>query len=137
MAQHDKKRKRESDIKNETQVSGNNNFSMPTSSLDVGIMHASKKMKREETSQEWKVKNNNSEVIQSIRARKKNEKKTNHQMLKSQGMLPSVKFDYKSVDFSSFQGGSATSSASQTQFQQPRQKKDRGLQKRKKQKFNI
>lgn len=136
MAKNDKKRKREFDIKNETQVSGNKNFSIPTSSLDVGIMHASKKIKLEETSQEWKVKNNNSEVIQSIRARKKNEKKANQQMLKSQGMLPSAKFDYRSVDFSSFQGGSA-SSTSQTQFQQPRQKKDRGLQKRKKQKFNI
>jgi len=34
-------------------------------------------------------------------------------------MLPSEKFDYKSVDFSSFQGGSTQSSAMQTQFQRP------------------
>lgn len=33
-------------------------------------------------------------------------------------MLPSEKFDYKSVDFSSFQGGSMQSNANQIQFQQ-------------------
>lgn len=54
------------------------------------------------------------------RARKKNEKKTNRQMLKAQGMLPSEVFDYKTVDFSSFQGGSTGSNAIQTQFQPPR-----------------
>jgi len=41
-------------------------------------------------------------------------------MLRKQGLLPSTKFDYKSVDFSSFQGGSTQSSANRTQFQQPR-----------------
>lgn len=40
-------------------------------------------------------------------------------------MLPSEKFDYKSVDFSSFQGGSRQSSANQTQFQQPKVSKYR------------
>lgn len=40
-------------------------------------------------------------------------------------MLPSDKFDYKSVDFSSFQGGSRQSSANQTQFQQPKVSKYR------------
>jgi len=41
-------------------------------------------------------------------------------MLKAQGMLPSEVFDYKTVDFSSFQGGSTGSNAIQTQFQPPR-----------------
>lgn len=41
-------------------------------------------------------------------------------MLKAQGMLPLEKFDYKSVDFSSFQGGSTGNNTNQTQFQQPR-----------------
>lgn len=35
-------------------------------------------------------------------------------------MLPSEKFDYKMVDFASFQGGSTANSANQTQFQQPK-----------------
>ncbi|CAL1681433.1 unnamed protein product [Lasius platythorax] len=139
MAQQGKKRKRESDIKNEIQVKIDNNyFSTPTPSLDVRVMQ-SKKIKREEAS-EWKAQDNNSEIVQSIRARKKNDKKANQQVLKSQGMLPSEQFNYKSVDFSSFQGGSTESSASQTQFQQPRQKKKerwRDSKKKKKQKLNI
>ncbi|XP_029159209.1 LOW QUALITY PROTEIN: exosome component 10 [Nylanderia fulva] len=106
-----KKRKRESNVINKTLNDYKNcTTSFSTSTSDASVMHPSKKMKREETSQESKGKNN-PEVIASIRARKKNEKKANQQMLKSQGMLPSAKFDYKSVDFSSFQGGSTVDSA--------------------------
>lgn len=66
MAQQGKKRKRESDIKNEIQVKIDNNyFSTPTPSLDVRVMQ-SKKIKREEAS-EWKAQDNNSEIVQSIR----------------------------------------------------------------------
>ncbi|XP_072758066.1 exosome complex component 10 homolog [Anoplolepis gracilipes] len=120
---HGRKRKRESDIKHEIQMKNSNDFSTPSPSLDVGAMHASKKMKLEiqGTSKEWK--DDNPEIITSIRGKKKKEKKTTQRQLKAQGMLPSEKFDYKSVDFSSFQGGSTKSNTSQTQFQQPRQKK--------------
>lgn len=59
------------------------------------------------------------------RARKKGDRKANEKLLKEQGMLPSEKFDYKSVDFSSFQGGSMQSSANQIQFQQPQVSKYR------------
>lgn len=136
---HGRKRKRESDIKNEIQVKRNNDFSTPTPPLDIKVMHMPKKIKREvqETSKEGKTHNNNSEIVTSIRARKKNDKKKNQQMLKTQGMLPSEKFNYKAVDFSSFQGGSTGSSTSQTQFQQPRQKKKDKWKNIKKQKFNI
>lgn len=64
---HGKKRKRESDIKNEMEVKSDNpDFSTPSPSLN--IMHASKKVKREvqETSGEWKVPDN-PEIITSIR----------------------------------------------------------------------
>ncbi|GAB1859700.1 phospholipase A1 [Camponotus japonicus] len=131
-----KKRKRESDIKNEIQRKSNNDdFSAsPSSSLDVA--NTCKRVKWEEQ-EKPKAQDNNSEIIKSIRARKKNEKKTNRQMLKAQGMLPSEVFDYKTVDFSSFQGGSTGSNAIQTQFQPPRQKKKEKWRKMKKQKFNI
>lgn len=35
-------------------------------------------------------------------------------------MLPATNFDYKSVDFHSFAGGSAQNSANEAQFQQPK-----------------
>lgn len=66
---HGRKRKRESDIKNEIQVKRNNDFSTPTPPLDIKVMHMPKKIKREvqETSEEGKTHNNNSEIVTSIR----------------------------------------------------------------------
>lgn len=54
------------------------------------------------------------------RSKKKKEKKANETLLKEQGMLPSEKFNYKQVDFSSFQGGSMENNVMQTKFQQPK-----------------
>lgn len=64
---HGRKRKRESDIKNEIQVNRNNDFSTPTSPIKV--IHMSKKIKREiqETNEERKVQDNNSEIVTSLR----------------------------------------------------------------------
>lgn len=67
----------------------------------------------------------NNTIFLDDRAKKKGDRKANEKLLKEQGMLPSEKFNYKSVDFSSFQGGSTQSSANQTQFQQPRVSKYR------------
>ncbi|XP_012535453.1 exosome component 10 isoform X2 [Monomorium pharaonis] len=125
-----------------------NDFSMTTSTscLDVGTVHMSKKTKQQaqEAIEERKVQEslaqtqgNKCETVKSIRARKKGDKKVNEKLLKRQGMLPSEKFNYKSVDFSSFQGGSTQSNANQTQFQQPQHKKKKMHQKWKKQKLNI
>lgn len=54
------------------------------------------------------------------RCRKKGDKKANEKLLKQQGMLPSEKFNYKSIDFTSFQGGSMTKNMNQAKFQQPK-----------------
>lgn len=43
---------------------------------------------------------------------KKGEKKKHKAMLRNQGMLPSDSFNYKSVDFGSFQGGSTAPTTS-------------------------
>ncbi|XP_025996569.1 exosome component 10 [Solenopsis invicta] len=143
------KRRREFDSgnKNRKKDNGNDDFPMLTSTpyLDAGTVHVSKRAKREaieerkgQTSFAQIQDDNNFETVKSIRARKKGDKKTNEKLLKKQGMLPSEKFDYKSVDFSSFQGGSMQSSAHRTQFLQPKQKKKEKYKKKwKKQKFNV
>ncbi|XP_071632679.1 exosome complex component 10 homolog [Temnothorax longispinosus] len=145
---HGGKRKRQFNIGNEYQKKkGDNDFStVPTPYLDAGTMHVSKKAKQaQEAIEEREMQeslaqvqsDNNSETAKSIRARKKGDRKANQKLLKKQGMLPSEKFDYKSVDFSSFQGGSTQSNANQSQFQQPRRKKKERQQNWKKQKLNI
>ncbi|XP_018316117.1 exosome component 10 [Mycetomoellerius zeteki] len=145
-----RQRKRKLDVGNESQRKNDgNDFSTSTSHLNVETVHVPKKAKQKtrEVIEEQKLQeslaqvqsdNRNSVTIKSIRARKKGDKKANEKMLKEQGMLPSGKFNYKSVDFSSFQGGSTQSSANRTQFQHPRQKKkEKHFQKWKKQKLNI
>lgn len=54
------------------------------------------------------------------RSRKKGEKKRVIKDLNKQNMMPSKKFDYKAVDFSSFQGGSknAPGQGKQVNFEQ-------------------
>lgn len=66
---HGRKRKRESDIKNEIQEKRNNDFSTPTSPSDIKVIHVSKKVKREiqETNEERKGQDNNSEIVTSLR----------------------------------------------------------------------
>ncbi|XP_018397986.1 PREDICTED: exosome component 10 [Cyphomyrmex costatus] len=153
---HTKKRKREFHIGNESRKRNDgNDFSTSTSHLNDKTVHVSKKAKQKtlDVTEERKLQeslvqvqsnsriqsnNRNSVTIKSIRARKKGDKKANEKILKQQGMLPSEKFDYNSVDFSSFQGGSTQSNANQTRFQQPRQKKkEKRFQKWKEQKFKI
>ncbi|KAL0126496.1 hypothetical protein PUN28_005095 [Cardiocondyla obscurior] len=129
------KRKKNFDIANEKWNTNN----------DSNAEHLSKRLKPE-TSGEQKMQNSfaqasnsNTEAPCTIRPRKKGEKKANAKMLKKQGMLPSEKFDYKSVDFNSFQGGSTQSSANSTKFQhqQKKKQKQRPNQRWKMQKFNI
>ncbi|XP_018049348.1 PREDICTED: exosome component 10 isoform X2 [Atta colombica] len=145
-----RQRKRKFDTGNESQRKNDaNDFSTSTSHLNSETIHVSKKAKQktlkvieeqklQESLAQVQSDNRNSVTIKSIRARKKGDKKANEEMLRKQGLLPSTKFDYKSVDFSSFQGGSTQSSANRTQFQQPRQKKkEKHFQKWKKQKLNI
>lgn len=43
-----------------------------------------------------------------FRDNKKKDKEANHKNLQDRGMLPGDGFDYKNVDFTSFQGGSRT-----------------------------
>ncbi|XP_067213814.1 exosome complex component 10 homolog [Linepithema humile] len=146
---HGRKRKRESNIRNKSQEeSYDSNFSTPSSSLDATITHISKQMRPEvEIIEERNVQqsfapvqdSNNSAVLKPMRNKKKKERKANEKLLKAQGMLPSKQFDYKSVDFSSFQGGSMQQGARQPfsnafQFQQKRKERHRN---RKKQKLNI
>ncbi|KAG7214177.1 hypothetical protein KM043_001523 [Ampulex compressa] len=82
-----------------------------------------------------------SKAPQQIRQRAKGEKKSNRKDLERKGMLPSDKFDYRLVDFSSFQGGSkAADSTNLGQFVQKAGKKQDRVRKRKKQrkqKLNI
>ncbi|XP_018374950.1 PREDICTED: exosome component 10 [Trachymyrmex cornetzi] len=142
-----RQRKRKFDTGNESQKKNDgNNFSTSTSHLNVETVHMSKKakqrtleIKEQKLQQSFaQVQSDNRNSVTSIRARKKGDKKANEKILEKQGLLPSKKFDYKSVDFSSFQGGSTQSSANRTHFQQPRQKKkEKHFQKWKKQKLNI
>ncbi|EFN88225.1 Exosome component 10 [Harpegnathos saltator] len=146
---HGKKRKRESDITREnTSQKQNDNFCTPMPSLDTRIIHISKKAKREmqRTIEERKVQENFAQFRGvtnvpsnsiSSKAKKKAEKKANKKLLKEQGMLPSQKFNYKEVDFSSFQGGSMQNNITQTQFQQPKQKKIKHQNMKKQFKLNI
>ncbi|XP_063988602.1 exosome complex component 10 homolog [Diachasmimorpha longicaudata] len=83
-------------------------------------------------------------VFKGVRAFSGSADKTKVQKLKNRkeltqkGMLPNPNFDYKAVDFSSFQGGSRGDSAKTTVFQQ-KQFKDKSTKgkKKKKQKLGI
>lgn len=76
------------------------------------------------------------ETINPLRARKKGEKDCIIKELKKKGMMPSKTFDYKVVDFSTFQGGS-TNVSNQVNFEQSMKRKREKTRKRKKQKLNI
>ncbi|RLU22965.1 hypothetical protein DMN91_005243 [Ooceraea biroi] len=128
---HGRKRKRESDIAkaHENQERDNSEFSTPRPSLDTRIVHMSKKAKQDiqQAIEERKVQQSLVQIqdgddpeVKSIRVRKKGEKKANEKVLRQQGMLPAEKFDYKSVDFNSFQGGSVEKTANQALFQKPK-----------------
>ncbi|XP_014474435.1 PREDICTED: exosome component 10 [Dinoponera quadriceps] len=149
---HGRKRKRESGIARESvsqDRSDHHDFCTPAPSLDAKIRHMPKKMRQEmrNAAEEQRVRENlaqvqgdrNTQAIQPIRSKKKGEKKATAKLLKQQGMLPSGKFNYKEVDFNSFQGGSMQNNAVTqiTQFQQPKQKKPRHRDWKKQFKVNI
>ncbi|EZA53331.1 Exosome component [Ooceraea biroi] len=115
----------------ENQERDNSEFSTPRPSLDTRIVHMSKKAKQDiqQAIEERKVQQSLVQIqdgddpeVKSIRVRKKGEKKANEKVLRQQGMLPAEKFDYKSVDFNSFQGGSVEKTANQALFQKPKVK---------------
>ena len=96
------------------------------------------KATQEQNMQESIVRFQNNNVTNSIRSRKKGEKKRVIKDLNKQHMMPSKRFDYKAVDFSSFQGGSKNvpGQGKQVNFEQKVPKKEK-KRKRKKQKINI
>jgi len=59
-------------------------------------------------------------IIHISKDRKKNEKKANKELLKQEDILPTEKFDYSSINFSNFQGGSMGQDTNHIQFQQPK-----------------
>ncbi|CAL7952505.1 unnamed protein product [Xylocopa violacea] len=81
----------------------------------------------------------NDKTVNSMRARKKGDKKQVIKDLEKKGMMPSEIFDYKLVDFTSFQGGSKNDSGQANHFQDSsvKRKKERTRKKKKKQKLNI
>ncbi|XP_017890648.2 exosome component 10 [Ceratina calcarata] len=72
----------------------------------------------------------NDETINPMRSRGKGEKKRVMKQLKQKGMMPSDKFNYNTIDFSSFQGGSKNS-INQTNFDQTVKKKKEKSRRRK------
>lgn len=78
----------------------------------------------------------NNETVNLLRSRKKGEKDCIIKDLKKKDMMPSKAFDYKAVDFSTFQGGSKNTS-NQTNFEQTMKRKKEKTRKRKKQKLSI
>ncbi|XP_012257874.2 exosome component 10 [Athalia rosae] len=68
--------------------------------------------------------NNVGPSFKAMRNNTKREKQANRNNLASRGMLPEQSFDYKNVDFSSFQGGSRTQNRGQLPFQAQNKKKN-------------
>ncbi|XP_076387496.1 exosome component Rrp6 isoform X2 [Megachile rotundata] len=144
------KRKRSSNI-NEEKVTeeekSTDNLITPIPSLETKIIqdtnkksydteHLDKEAKIEESVA--RIQNDTSDnVTNSIRSRKKGEKKRIINDLNKQNMLPSKKFDYKAVDFSSFQGGSKNIPGQEKQVNFEQRMKKEKRRKRKKQKLNI
>jgi hypothetical protein len=59
-------------------------------------------------------------IIHISKDRKGSKKKAKKELLKQEDTLPSEKFDYSSISFSNFQGGSMGQDANHVQFQQPK-----------------
>ncbi|XP_053592821.1 exosome component 10 [Microplitis demolitor] len=89
--------------------------------------------------------NNSGDSVKGLTAfsnsnlKRKAQKSANRQELEQKGMLPKKNFNYKEVDFSSFQGGSKTSTAKSAPFiqQQNKDKRKKGKGKKKKEKLGI
>ncbi|XP_015601250.1 exosome component 10 [Cephus cinctus] len=115
-----RKRKRQSSVDetNDVPEKSHEDLSSPVPSLDAKVVQGVKrKIDPEELEQERQDGQNLIEVevpemkekLKPLRAVKRNDKRANSKELKKKGLLPSAVFDYKTVDFSSFQGGSTTS----------------------------
>ncbi|XP_012282289.1 exosome component 10 [Orussus abietinus] len=113
---HGKKRKKESNINtpSEQQEKAELDMTNPIPSLDAAIVQGYKKKPAmmEEVQNIQKTfadsQQENSNKIKPLRGSQRNDKKNNRKELQEKGMLPSDSFNYKTVDFSSFQGGSMT-----------------------------
>ncbi|XP_076231525.1 exosome component Rrp6 [Calliopsis andreniformis] len=135
-----RKRKRDSNIikQEETQEKSNDSLLTPAPSLETKITQG---IKRELDDDECVIieqnEVSNNDAIKSIRARQKGEKKkATVAELTKKGLMPSKHFDYRKVDFSSFQGGSKNMD-NQVTFDQTVKKQKEKKRKRKKQKLNI
>ncbi|KAH0550286.1 exosome component 10 [Cotesia glomerata] len=104
-----------------------------------------KKMTKKQRKAFNKANNNSVSPIKPLNAyansdlKRKAQKALNRKELEEKGMLPKQDFNYKEVDFSSFQGGSKTSSAKNAPFmqQQNKEKRKKGKGKKKKEKLGI
>ncbi|XP_078050895.1 exosome component Rrp6 [Augochlora pura] len=137
-----RKRKRDSNIKKgaETREKEDDSLLTPAPSLakdesdDVTLLTEEQKV--EECLARIRDQGEVNETIKPIRIRKKGDKQQTIRELKNTGAMPLRSFDYKQVDFSSFQGGSANTSK-KVNFVQTMKKQHEKKRKRKKQKLNI
>ncbi|KZC08697.1 Exosome component 10 [Dufourea novaeangliae] len=143
------KQKRDSNIRkqSETQKKTNDNLLTPVPSLgtistrsvknELEVEECSTREQRtDESLARIQAQFEDDDTTKSIRERKKGDKKRMIKELAQKGLMPSRTFDYKQVDFNSFQGGSANMSK-QANFQQTMTKQTDKRRKRKKQKLNI
>ncbi|XP_076278935.1 exosome component Rrp6 isoform X2 [Lasioglossum baleicum] len=137
-----RKRKRDSNIKKEddTQEKANDSLLTPAPLSIKKVSNNETPSTEEQKVQECLARiqgqDEDEEKIKSLRTRKKGDKKRAVRELNDKGLMPSDKFDYKTVDFNSFQGGSANTS-NKVNFVQTMKKQNEKKRKRKKQKINI
>ena len=141
-----RKRKRDSNIskQNDARERNNESFLTPVPLLDIktsqGINNESDEPEcliYEQKTQDARIQEPASDNdLKSMRVRKKGDRKRALNELSKKGLMPSDAFDYKKVDFSSFQGGSKKT-PNQVNFEQTMEKRKEKKRKKKKQKLNI
>lgn len=144
-----RKRTRESNIskQDEKREKTNDNLLTPIPSLTTkiaqrlkgepdGVERLIEEQKKQESLTRIQEQVPDDDTVNSMRTRKKGDRKRILQTLRTKGLIPSTAFDYKMVDFSSFQGGS-TNTSNQVNLEQAMKKKREKKPKRKKQKLNI
>ena len=145
-----RKRKRDSNINKQDEVQDKKNkddLSNPTPMLETKttryvkqesdeIERLSEERNIAESITKSRIQASNNESINAIRAKKNGGKDCIIKELRKKGMMSSKTFDYKAVDFSTFQGGSKNVS-NQVTFEQTMKRKREKTRKRKKQKLNI
>ncbi|CAK9815186.1 Exosome component 10 [Anthophora quadrimaculata] len=146
---HGRKRKRDSNINKQNKAKkgkDEDNLLTPVPSLEARITQSIGQGPDEmERLQEENIQGNtassqgqasNNGSINSMRPRQKGDRKRIIKELNAKGMMPSKVFDYKGVNFNSFQGGSKPT-GNQVNFEQTMKRKKDKTRKRKKQKVNI